>query len=159
MKKYSLPRFTLALAFIVMLCTFSAKKTIAQSMQNENLKTTIESKNYGFSVTHDTNGNFATGNYYFNLLTDSLSVTLPYHGNSGTAAYTMDQNGINVHTKDFTYKSTPLKNGGYYIKIYLTGDRITRSLSLRVNKKGYALLTVESINRDPVSFSGVITNI
>jgi len=156
MKKY--PQFALTLFLTVTFFALPSKKIAAQLMQ-EHLKTLIESKNYGFIVTHETSGDVVLGNYYFHLENDSLSVTLPYHGNSGTAAYTMDDNGINVHTKDFSYNLTSLKNGGYYIKISLNGDRITRSFSLRINKKGYAFLTVESINRDPVSFSGVINNI
>lgn len=158
MEKRSFFKFNWMLFFIIIPCILLVKKSIAQS-QNENLKTIIESKNYSFTVTHETGGDVALGNYYFNLINDSVSVALPYHGNSGTAAYTMDDNGINIHTKSFSYKETPLKNGGYYIKINISNDRLTRSLALKVDKKGYASLTVESINRDPVSFSGVINNI
>lgn len=148
----------LKLFFSVTFLSLAITQLIAQS-QTEDLKTILESKNYSFTVTHETGGDVALGNYYFNVLNDSVSVTLPYHGNSGTAAYTMDDNGINVHTKAFSYKSVPLKNGGYYIKINLNNDRLTRSFSLKIDKKGYTLLTVDSINRDPVSFSGVISGI
>jgi hypothetical protein len=156
MKKYL--QFTLMLFFTAVFFVLPSKKSVAQ-LTPENLKALIESKNYGFTVTHDTNGDFTSGNYYFHLMNDSLSTALPYHGNSGTAAYTVNDNGINIHTKDFSYQLKPLKNGGYFIKINLNNDRITRSFSLRVNKKGYTLLTVESINRDPVSFSGIINGI
>lgn len=155
-KAYAL---NLVLFFIIAFCTFADQTSFAQSTEGNDLRTVIGSKNYAFTVTHETSGDVALGNYYFHLVDDSISVALPYHGNSGTAAYTMDDNGINVHTKSFSYELTPLKNGGYYIKINLNNDRLTRSFSLKVNKKGYALLTVESINRDPVSFSGVINNI
>ena len=146
------------LFFTIIFCTLPAKKSSAQLTQDD-LKTIIESKSYGFTVTHETGGNIMLGNYYFHLVNDSLSTSLPYHGNSGVAAYTIDDNGINVHTKDFSYQLTSLKNGGYFIKIKLNGDRITRSFSLHVNKKGYATLTVESVNRDPVSFNGVVNGI
>ncbi len=156
MKKAITFRFTL---MVIAVFTLAVNLTIGQSTQNNDLKTILDAKSYSFTVTHETNGDVALGNYYFHLVNDSISVALPYHGNSGTAAYTMDDNGINVHTKSFSYELTPLKNGGYYIKINLNNDRLTRSFSLKVNKKGSALLTVESINRDPVSFTGVINSI
>lgn len=157
MKRHSFFELSIILFIIASFCVLPAKKSAAQT--GNDLKTVIESKNYAFQVTHETGGDIALGNYYFYLMNDSISVTLPYHGNSGTAAYTMDDNGINVHTKSFSYKSTPLKNGGYFIKITLNNDRRTRSFSLKVDKKGYALLTVEGINRDPVSFSGILNSI
>ena len=139
--------------FGVIMCLLLSKQSLAQ---DKDVKSIIDSKNYAFRVTHESGGDFALGNYYFYLINDSVSVALPYHGHSGAAAYTMDDNGINTHTKDFTYQCRAAKNGAFTIKINLNNDRLTRSFSIRVNKKGNAVLTVDSINRDAVSFNGVV---
>lgn len=88
-----------------------------------------------------------------------MSTVLPYSGRSNTAAYTIDENGINMRTKSFTYQETPTKKGGYNIKILLKNDRTANSFSLRVNKNGVAMLTADCINRDSEVYTGVIQSL
>ncbi len=151
-------RIAYVASLLVILCSLPTKFAFAQ-LTGDGLDSSVVSKNFAFTVLHESGGDFALGNYYFHLSNDSLSVALPYSGRSNSAAYTMDDNGINVHTKDFTYQVTPGKKGGYNIKIMLNNDRNTRSFSLRVNKKGFATLTVDCMNRETPVFTGVIQNL
>ncbi|HVZ95938.1 MAG TPA: DUF4251 domain-containing protein [Chitinophagaceae bacterium] len=145
-------------SLLITLCSLPTKFTFGQLTGND-LDNAIASKNFAFTVLHESGGDYALGNYYFHIVNDSLSVALPYSGKSGTAAYTIDDNGINIHTKDFTYQSTSGKKGGYTIKILLSNDRNTRSFSLRINKKGFATLTADCMNREAPVFSGAIQNL
>lgn len=148
-------RTTYVVSLLIILCIFTTKFTEAQ-VQGDELKNAIESRNFAFTVTHESGGDFARGNYYLHVINDSLSAGLPYSGRSRRADYTNDNNGIDVRTKDFTYQETPTKNGGYNIKISLNNDKTTSSFSLRVNKRGYATLSADCINRDSEVYSGVI---
>ena len=147
-----------ALSLLITLCLFSPKFTAAQ-LQDDDLKNVMESRNFAFTVTHESGGDFALGNYYLHVVNDSLSVALPYSGRSYQAAYTVDDNGINLHTKEFTYKETPTKKGGYDIKIMFKNAGTTTSFSLRVNKKGIAMLTADCINREAQVYTGVVQNL
>jgi|GEM_PF-3154096 len=148
-------RTTFVVSLLIILCVFTTKFAEAQ-LQGDQLKNAIESRNFAFTVTHESGGDFALGNYYLHLINDSLSTVLPYSGRSNTAAYTIDENGINMRTKSFTYQETPTKKGGYNIKILLNNDRTANSFTLRVKKNGVAMLTADCINRDSEVYTGVI---
>ena len=93
------------------------------------------------------------------IANDSLNAVLPYSGRSNAGAYSTDDNGINIHTKDFTYQANLLKNGNYNIKITLKNNRLTSSFSLQVNKKGTATLVANGINRENSNYTGVIQSL
>lgn len=154
MRIYTPKQTSISFLFII-LSIFTSKFSEAQ-VQGDELKNAIESRNFAFTVTHESGGDFALGYYYLHVINDSLSVTLPYSGRSRSAAYTMDENAINMHTKDFTYRESPTKKGGYNIKFVLKNDRTTSSFLLRINKNGVASLSADGINRDSEVYSGVI---
>jgi len=147
-----------ALSLLITLCFLSPKFTAAQ-LQDDDLKNVMESRNYAFTVTHESGGDFALGNYYLHVVNDSLSVALPYSGRSDQAAYTVDDNGINLQTKQFTYKETPTKKGGYDIRIMIKIAGTATTFSLHVNKKGIAMLTADRINREAQIYTGVVQNL
>jgi len=151
-------RNTYVTVLLTIISLFTVKFAMAQ-LEGDQLKDVIDSKNFSFTVTHESGGDFALGNYYLHIVNDSLSVMLPYSGRSGTASYTVDDNGINIHTKDFTYQATLLKNLNYTIRIALNNDRSTKSFSLQVNKKGIAMLVANSINRENSVYTGVIQSL
>lgn len=154
MQKYSL---NCAFLFLATAIVFSLMpRNVHAQSKDSALISLIESKTYSFVVTHESGGDFAIGTYFLSVINDSVSAALPYHGNSGVAAYSMDDNGINVHTRAFSYNETPTKKGGYVIKIKLKNDRLTSDFTLRISKKGYAVLAVDSYNRDAITFDGVI---
>ncbi len=157
MNIYTLPKTFIAALFTIV-SLFSVKCATAQ-LEGDELKNAIDAKNFSFIVTHESGGNFAIGNYYLHVVNDSLSAVLPFSGQSNSAAYTTDDNGINIHTKNFTYKPTISKKGKYVIDITLKNDRVTRSFSLQVNKNGVAMLVANCINRDNAIYTGVIQDL
>ncbi|WP_316842698.1 DUF4251 domain-containing protein [Pedobacter gandavensis] len=87
---------------------------------------------------------------------DSVEAYLPYYGRAYTAPMNPDDSGIKFKSKKFDYKTTAKKKGGWIIEITPKDTKDVRSLSLSVSTSGYATLNVNSMNRQPITFNGVI---
>ncbi|WP_316746429.1 DUF4251 domain-containing protein [Pedobacter gandavensis] len=95
--------------------------------------------------------------YQLIISKDSVEAYLPYYGRAYTASMNPDDSGIKFKSKKFDYKTTAKKKGGWIIDITPKDAKDVRSLSLSVSPSGYATLNVNSLNRQPITFNGVIS--
>ncbi|WP_316822205.1 DUF4251 domain-containing protein [Pedobacter gandavensis] len=88
---------------------------------------------------------------------DSIEAYLPYYGRAYTSTMNPDESGIKFKSKKFGYKTTARKKGGWIIDITPKDTKDVRSMSLSISSAGYATLSVNSTNRQPITFNGVIS--
>lgn len=88
---------------------------------------------------------------------DSVEAFLPYYGRAYTATMGNDDAGIKFKSKKFDYKTTPKKKGGWVIDIKPKDTKDVRSMTLSISPSGYATLSVNSTNRQSISYNGVIS--
>ncbi|SHF65791.1 DUF4251 domain-containing protein [Pedobacter caeni] len=94
--------------------------------------------------------------YQLKINKDSVEAYLPYYGRAYTASMNPDDSGIKFKSKKFSYKTTKKKKGGWIINIAPKDNREVQNLSLSVSENGYAVLNVNSNNRQSISFNGTI---
>ncbi|GGG44679.1 DUF4251 domain-containing protein [Epilithonimonas arachidiradicis] len=96
--------------------------------------------------------------YGFNLKKDLFSVALPYFGrafnvNPGDAT----KGGLTFESKEFTVKQSTSKKGNTLLVITPRDQRENYVFNLEIFKNGSAFLSIQSNNRQPISFDGNIS--
>lgn len=94
--------------------------------------------------------------YQLKISKDSVEAYLPYYGRAYTASMNPDDAGIKFKSKKFSYKTTKKKKGGWIINIAPKDAKEVQNMTLSVSENGYAVLNVNSTNRQAISFNGVI---
>lgn len=94
--------------------------------------------------------------YQLKINKDSVEAYLPYYGRAYTATMNPDDSGIKFKSKKFSYKTTKKKKGGWTINIAPKDTKEVQNLTLSVSENGYAVLNVNSNNRQSISFNGTI---
>lgn len=103
------------------------------------------------------NINLTGSNYDLSVTTDSLVAYLPYFGRSYTPKMgSINEGGIKFKSKDFSYKITPRKKGGWNISMNPNDVKENYRLNLLVTESGYGTLTVNSNNEQTITFNGYI---
>ncbi len=89
---------------------------------------------------------------------DSIVSFLPFYGRAYTVNPNPDESGIKFTSKSFTYKETKNKKGIYTIDVK-TKDTKSESytLTFSISTNGYASLFVSGNNKQPISFSGYLS--
>ena len=96
--------------------------------------------------------------YGFNLKKDLLSVYLPYFGRAFTANPGDGSNGgFRFESKDFTIKPSTTKKGNTLLVITPNDQRANFVFNLEIFKNGSAFLSINSNDRQPISFDGNIS--
>lgn len=111
------------------------------------------------SIPGSTGGNInLTGSSYDLAVTpDSLVAYLPYFGRSYTPKLgTADDSGIKFKSKKFSYKSVQRKKGTTLITIKTQDLKSNYDLILTVTETGYASLSVNNNNQQPINFTGYL---
>lgn len=102
--------------------------------------------------------NLTGSNYDLKVTKDSLVAFLPYYGRSYTPKMGgIDESGIKFKSKDFIYKSVVRKKGGWTITMVPKDVKDNYSLTLIVTTTGYATLSVNNNNQQPISFNGYLS--
>lgn len=98
------------------------------------------------------------GSYFLNVNNDTLKCHLPYFGVAQQVPFgSNNSNGIQFETTDFTYEKKINKKGIYEINIVPKKiDNKINNLFLTISENGTASLNVNSYNRDPISFNGIV---
>lgn len=134
--------------------SLSKQETIAQITQK------IESGNYTFIPRRamPMEGNTINLDYSFALKVsqDSIDSYLPYYGRAFTAPLSTTEGGIKFISTDFQYTISEKKKGIWDISIIPNDNQKRYKLLLNVGNTGYGTLTVMDINRQSISFYGVI---
>lgn len=96
--------------------------------------------------------------YGFNLKKDLLSVYLPYFGRAYTAnPGDATSGGLRFESKDFTVKPSTTKKGNTLFIITPNDQRANFVFNLEIFKNGSAFLSINSNDRQPISFDGNIS--
>jgi len=95
--------------------------------------------------------------YDLRLNKDSLVSYLPYFGrvNFDPPIYPT-QDGIMFTSTNFGYAVKENRNGSWDVLFTPQDVKYDRQLRLTVQQSGYATLTVNIVNRDPISFDGYV---
>lgn len=96
--------------------------------------------------------------YGFNLKKDLFSVYLPYFGRAfNVSPGDVNNGGIRFESKDFNIKQTSTKKGNTLLVITPTDNKVSYVFNLEIFKNGSAFLSVNSNDRQPISYDGSIS--
>ena len=99
------------------------------------------------------------GSQYDLMVTkDSVVAYLPYYGRAFNAPMNPNEGGIKFTSKNFSYKESKNKKGMSTIQI-ITQDvkKENYRLTLNISTNGYANLMVFSVNKQPITFNGYLS--
>jgi len=97
-----------------------------------------------------------TSDYDVKVSPTSIICDLPYFGRAYQAPIDPSQGGLHFTSKDFEYTVTPGKKQGWTIIIKPKDFKDVQQMTLGISSSGYASLQVTSINKQPISFNGII---
>jgi hypothetical protein len=146
--------------FVATLALFAQKKLSPKQVE---IKNCIDSQQYIFRAQQAIPMSGQTRNltteYDMQVTPDSITTFLPYFGRAYNAPLNpTDGGGIKIKTKNFDYAVKVRKNGGWEITIKPKETQDVQQMYLTVSVNGYATLQITSVNRQPISFYGYISN-
>ena len=100
-----------------------------------------------------------TSEYDVRLSKNAFVSHLPYFGRAYSAPYGSGDGGFNFTSKDFHYSFKTRKKGGWNITIKPKDVTDVREFLLTVSENGYGTLQAMSNNRQPISFTGYVTEL
>ena len=98
-----------------------------------------------------------TSLYDLRVTSDSVIAGLPYYGRAYSAPINPSDNGINFTSVSFDYQAKYRKKR-WEIKIRPKDNQTVSEMNLTIYSNGKASLQVISNNRQPISFSGVLSS-
>jgi len=132
-----------------------------QAAKEARIKNWVESQTYVFkartAMPMAGSTRQLTTDYDVKVSTTAVISYLPYFGRAYAPPSNMTGGGIQFNSKDFSYKATPKKKGGWDIQIKPKDVQDVQQMNLSISTDGYASLQVSSTNRQPISFNGIIT--
>ncbi len=136
--------------------TRAQKKQVAQTR----LKTAVDNRRFSFLAQNATptggRNRILTTPYSLALRGDTLVADLPYFGRAYTSTYGSTDNGIRFRTTQFTCTATPGKKNGWDFVIVPKDQAAASRLYLSISTDGYGTLSVQSNNRQAISFYGTV---
>jgi hypothetical protein len=148
--------FVIALAFFI-------TNTISAQPDQSTIKSSIESKQFIFhaQTAMPTSGRSRqlTTEYDLRVFPDSLVSNLPFYGRAYSVPYGSGDGGFNFTSTKFEYTAAPGKKKGWNISIKTKDVTDFREFSLSLSDNGYGTLQALSNNRQPMSFTGYITEV
>jgi hypothetical protein len=131
---------------------FSFIATRAVPMQSNALNQVLNSMPNGQNSIINLSGS----QYDVRITKDSVVAYLPYFGRSYTPSLDPKEAGTRFKSKDFKYSSVKRKKN-WTITIDPKDTKDRQQLILNVSESGYASLSVNNPNRQPISFNGYIS--
>jgi len=98
-----------------------------------------------------------TTDYDLKVSKEQIVAYLPYFGRAYSAPLDPSKGGIQFTSKDFDYKLTERKKGGWNVSIKTKDIAEAQDMELTIFSDGNASLQVNSTNRQSISFNGYIT--
>ncbi|MBW8361777.1 MAG: DUF4251 domain-containing protein [Kaistella sp.] len=83
-----------------------------------------------------------------------LEVNLPYFGRSFSSSRDSSNNGYTFTSKDFTVTKSAGKKGTTVVQIETNDQHAEKKIIIEVFKNGKALVSVNSNDRQPISYDG-----
>ena len=97
--------------------------------------------------------NLAGYQYDVRVTKDSVVAYLPFYGRSFTPSFDPNDAGTKFKSKDFKY-SAEKKKKSWVVTIEPKDVKDHQKLTFNITEKGYASLTVQNVNRQPMAFNG-----
>ena len=94
--------------------------------------------------------------YTIEIRKDELQVTLPYFGRMYTASMDPSKNSYRFTSKDFTVMKSEGKKGRSIFTIVANDQQNIRTINMEVFKNGKAYVSIDSNDRQPISYDGYI---
>jgi hypothetical protein len=147
---------------IVSFVTVMAQDTRKEKQASKitQVKAWIETCNYDFvaqmALPMSGNARQLTSEYDVQVSKDTITSYLPYFGRAYSASLDPNDAGIKFISKDFIYKTTSRKKGGWDIQIKPKDVKEVEQMSFSISEEGYASLQVIQTNRQSISFNGYI---
>jgi hypothetical protein len=139
----------------------SKKEKAAAQMQA--IKQRVDDKRYGFlaqSVSPMSGGmRQLTSLYTLMVWPDTVICDLPYFGRVYQPSSYGSDDGIQFSSTNFEYTSKERKKGGWEIKIEPKDIRNAPQVFLSISPDGYAVVRVNSSDRQAISYNGRIEEI
>lgn len=98
-----------------------------------------------------------TSEYELKVSPDTVQSYLPYFGRAYTAPIDPTKGGIEFTSTKFDYTLSDHKKGGWDVTIKPADTRGVEKMILSISPAGYASLRVTSTQRQPITFSGVLS--
>ncbi len=148
--------------FFIVVMLIITNTANAQPDKSE-VKTIVESKQFIFhaQTALPTSGRSRqlTSDYNLRVFPDSLVSDLPFYGRAYSVPYGSGDGGFNFTSTKFEYTAAPGKKKGWNISIKTKDVTDFREFSLSLSDNGYGTLQALSNNRQPMSFTGYITQV
>jgi hypothetical protein len=125
------------------------------------IKKNVDAKRYTFLANYVLpqrgGGRQLTSEYDLRVTPDSVISFLPYFGRAYfDVPYGGGDGGIKFTSTKFTYEKKEKKKGGWEITIIPSDVKNLSRLLLYISPEGYASLSVNSVNRDFITFDGYL---
>jgi hypothetical protein len=160
LSKKILPLLLLGFISLPTLQAQSSKQDKA-ARERAQIKNMVDSQNYVFKAQTalPMSGRMRqlTSDYDLKVSRKSLESYLPYFGRAYTAPIDPSEGGIKFISKDFDYKASEKKKGGWDILIKPRDTRDIQLLVFNISENGNAVLQVNLNNKQPITFNGYIT--
>jgi len=147
---------------IIAILGFSCKsgENLTKEETISRMKEKIESTNYTFvpQTALPMGGKSVNLSYTYSLKIskDTVNSYLPYFGRAYSAPMSPTDGGIKFTSKDFEYTISEKKKGMWDVTVITKDIQPKYTLNLSIGDTGYATLTVNENNRQPISFYGKI---
>ncbi len=103
--------------------------------------------------------NLSGDGYELKVTADSIVAYLPYYGRSYSAPISPSDGGIKFTSKKFDYKSSKGKKGNWDIDLNIKDATESYRLNLTISENGYGSLSVNSNNKQSISYQGYLTEL
>ena len=94
--------------------------------------------------------------YTLQITENKIVVTLPYFGRMYNPSFDTSKNSYRFTSKDFKINQSPGKKGSTTYSFVLNDQQNIRKMYLEVFKNGKAYLSIDSNDRQPISYDGYI---
>lgn len=95
--------------------------------------------------------------YTVEIRKEELEVTLPYYGRMYNSSMDPSKNSYRFTSKDFTVNKKEGKKGSSLLTLITNDQNNNVTINMEVYKNGKTYVTVNSNNRQPISYDGFIT--
>jgi hypothetical protein len=148
-------------SMVLLICLSAVSFAQSKSQKSARLNSLLDSKSFVFraeSATPMGGGNIRLTSSYYNvqLLKDSLNSFLPYFGTAFRSSYGSAESPLDFTSSDFSYESKTNAKGMKTITVRVNQPSDPATLIFSVGPSGYGTLQVSSLNRQPISFYGVV---
>lgn len=149
--------------FFFIALVLAMTNTVNAQPDKSTVKTSVESKQFIFhaqtALPSSGRSRQLTSEYDLRIFPDSLVSNLPFYGRAYSVPYGSGDGGFNFTSTKFEYTATPGKKRGWDINIKTKDVNDFREFSLSLSDDGYGTLQALSNNRQPISFTGYITQV